>query len=73
MRHLNLFIGSDNNFDMAVDFFQNESDFTFDQKNDEFRCLSFPVVDQDDANSLEPLLESEVDHLFIMNYHFEFA
>jgi hypothetical protein len=58
MRHLKLFdinlilvFGSDYEYKKAIDFFENDSQFSPDKYDDEFGSISFSCTNQEDADA----------------------
>lgn len=70
MVRLNLIFGSNDEFEKAVDHFENFSDFYPDEKNYRYRQLSFDCNNQEDADMNERAIDKEIMNSF-ERYHFE--
>jgi fatty acid-binding protein DegV len=58
-------------FYRAIDFFDEESLFFYDEYNEEFKTISFPVPSNDEANILEEEITKELIENDIHNFYFE--
>ena len=73
MATLNLKFSNKKSFENAIIHFEENSDFTPCLINAEFKSIDFEVSDEDDANSTESFIESELNKTaYIQNYHFEY-
>lgn len=57
-------------FSLALDFFKHESNFYAYKSNHEFRSLFFEVNDEQEANDLEMMIESELNEMRFRNFYF---
>jgi len=70
---LDLKFKTEYSFEKAKTHFDEISNYSHDNINDEFKTFSFEVSDQDEANNLESYIESELNKTaYIQNYYFEF-
>lgn len=58
-------------FYSAIDFFDEESLFLYDEYNEEFKTISFTVPSNDEANILEEEITKELVENNIDNFYFE--
>jgi hypothetical protein len=73
MPTLELKFKTESSFEKAKTHFDEVSNYSPDNINDEFKTFSFEVSDQDEANILESYIESELNKTaYIQNYYFEF-
>lgn len=73
MATLDLKFSSEYSFEKAKIHFDEVSNFCPDEINEEFRCFSFNVSDEDEAESLESYIDSELNQTaYITNYHFDY-
>ena len=73
MATLNLIFSTEYSFEKAKIHFDEVSQFLPSEINDEFRTISFDVADEDDAESTESYIDSELNKTaYIQNYHFEY-
>jgi hypothetical protein len=72
MATLNLKFSTEYSFEKAKKHFQEVSNFTPSEINEEFKSIDFEVSDSDDADNTESFIESELTKTaYIQNYHFE--
>jgi hypothetical protein len=59
-------------YQMAIGlFFQKKSKFFAEEYDDEFRSISFPCSDQDEADWLEKAIQEKLDKKGFSNFYFE--
>jgi len=73
MATLNLKFSTEYSFEKAKIHFEEVSNFSPCEINNEFKSIDFNVSDSDDADNLESFIESELNKTaYIQNYHFEY-
>lgn len=73
MATLNLKFSTEYSFEKAKIHFEEVSDFSPCEINNEFKSIDFNVSDSDAADNLESYIESELNKTaYIQNYHFEY-
>lgn len=62
---------SEDDYERAVEYFENESQFFPESTNDEFRSIYFDCIDQYDADATEVEISNELIRNDFSNYYFE--
>jgi hypothetical protein len=73
MATLNLIFSNEYAYERAIEHFDGDSNYYPSDRDDSFRCLIFDVDDEDDADTLEGMIESELNKCaFIYGYRYEY-